>query len=136
MSTSGNSNAPPATRQRNAMNAFRSSFCEALSLVILTMLGACAVGPNFVRPAPPDADRYTVERCLQATVAADNQAQRFTPGAALTADWWRLFKSAQLDAVVRQALANNPTLQAAEASLRQSQDNCAPVTACSFRKSG
>ena len=31
--------------------------------------------------------------------------------------------SAQLDAVVRQAIANNPTLQAAEASLRQSQDN-------------
>ena len=29
----------------------------------------------------------------------------------------------QLDAVVRQAIANNPTLQAAEASLRQSQDN-------------
>jgi NodT family efflux transporter outer membrane factor (OMF) lipoprotein len=33
------------------------------------------------------------------------------------------FGSAQLDAVVRQAISNNPTLQAAEASLRQSQDN-------------
>jgi NodT family efflux transporter outer membrane factor (OMF) lipoprotein len=85
------------------------------------MLGACAVGPDFHRPAPPDADRYTVEAMPQATVAADNQTQRFTPGAALAADWWRLFQSAQLDAVVRQALANNPTLQAAEASLRQSQ---------------
>jgi NodT family efflux transporter outer membrane factor (OMF) lipoprotein len=107
MCTLGNSSAPA-----------RGSACL---LAILAMLGACAVGPDFHRPAPPDADRYTVEAMPQATVAADNQTQRFTPGAALAADWWRLFQSAQLDAVVRQALANNPTLQAAEASLRQSQ---------------
>jgi NodT family efflux transporter outer membrane factor (OMF) lipoprotein len=91
--------------------------------VITAMLNACAVGPNFVRPAPPDADRYTREPSIAATVAADDQAQRFTRGAAVTADWWRLFKSEQLDAAVRQAITNNPTLQAAEASLRQSQNN-------------
>ena len=89
----------------------------------MAMLGGCAVGPDFVRPAPPETDRYTSEPRPEATVAADGQAQHFTPGAAITADWWRLFQSAQLDAVVRQALSNNPTLRAAEASLRQSQDN-------------
>ena len=105
-----------------AMSVFRSSFCQsACLLVILAMLAACAVGPNFVRPSPPAEGRYTVEPLVAATVEADNQTQRFIPGAALTADWWRLFRSAQLDAVVGQALANNPTLQAAEASLRQSQ---------------
>jgi len=56
-------------------------------------------------------------------VAADGLAQRFTPGASLPSDWWRLFGSASLDAVVWQAITNNPTLQATEASLRQSQDN-------------
>jgi NodT family efflux transporter outer membrane factor (OMF) lipoprotein len=106
------------------MNNFRSSVQRGACLaVIMAMLGGCAVGPDFVRPAPPDADRYTSKPPPEATVAADGQAQHFTPGAAITADWWRLFKSAQLDAVVRQAIANNPTLQAAEASLRQSQDN-------------
>ena len=89
----------------------------------MAMLGACAVGPDFVRPTPPNADRYTREPLAATTVAADGQAQHFTSDALLMADWWRLFKSAQLDAVVRQAIANNPTLQAAEASLRQSQDN-------------
>ena len=126
MSTSGNSNVPVRQTpvRAYAMNAFRASFCRsACLLVILAQLGACAVGPNFVRPAAPAEDRYTVEALPAATVAADDQAQRFTPGAALTADWWRLFKSAQLDAVVRQALANNQTLQATEASLRQSQHN-------------
>lgn len=89
----------------------------------MALLGGCAVGPNFVRPAAPDTDRYTHEAQPEATVKADGQAQHFTPGTDIPADWWRLFKSPQLDAVVRQAISNNPTLQAAEASLRQSQDN-------------
>jgi NodT family efflux transporter outer membrane factor (OMF) lipoprotein len=124
MCTSGNSSAPVSETagSAQAMRPFQSSFCRgACLLVILAMLAACAVGPNFVRPSSPAVDRYTVEPLLAATVAADNQAQRFTSGAALTADWWRLFQSAELDAVVRQALADNPTLQAAAASLRQSQ---------------
>jgi NodT family efflux transporter outer membrane factor (OMF) lipoprotein len=108
----------------NAMNNFRLSVQREAGLgVILALLGGCTLGPNFVRPAPPDTDRYTREPRSAATVAADGLAQHFTPGAALTADWWRLFKSVPLDAVVRQALTNSPTLQAAEASLRQSQDN-------------
>jgi outer membrane protein TolC len=77
----------------------------------MAMLGGRAVG------------RYTREPRPEPTVAADGQAQHFTAGAPITADWWRLFEPAQLDAVVRQAIANNPTLQAAKASLRPSQDN-------------
>ena len=87
------------------------------------MLGGCAVGPDFVRPTPPGTDRYTSEAQPAATVKADDQAQHFTPGAEIPAGWWKLFQSTQLDAVVQQAISNNPTLQAAEASLRQSQDN-------------
>jgi NodT family efflux transporter outer membrane factor (OMF) lipoprotein len=106
------------------VNNFRSSVQQGAGLAaIMAMLGGCAVGPDFVRPAPPDTDRYMREPQPEATVAADGQSQHFAPGAEITADWWRLFKSAQLDAVVLQALSNNPTLQAAEASLRQSQDN-------------
>ena len=106
------------------MSNFKSSVQRGACLVvIIAMLSGCAVGPDFVRPAPPETDRYTREPRPEATVAADGQAQHFTPGASITADWWRLFKSAQLDAIVQKAIANNPTLQASEASLRQSQDN-------------
>src|ERR1039458_10607765 len=102
------------------MNHFRSSVQRGAGLsAILALLGGCAVGPNFVRPAAPDTDRYTHEAQPEATVKADGQSQHFTPGTDIPADWWRLFKSPQLDAVVRQAISNNPTLQAAEASLRQ-----------------
>jgi NodT family efflux transporter outer membrane factor (OMF) lipoprotein len=106
------------------MNTLRSSVRQGAGVAaILAMVAGCAVGPNFVRPAPPDTDRYTSEARPASTVAADGQAQHYTPGAAIPADWWRLFKSAPLDAVVGQAISNNPTLQASEATLRQSQDN-------------
>ncbi len=106
------------------MNFFRSSFprCAGLGL-LLVLLSACAVGPDFVRPVPAETDRYTRGAQPAATLAADGLTQRFTADTALPADWWRLFGSPPLDAVVRKAIANNPTLQAAEASLRQSQDN-------------
>jgi NodT family efflux transporter outer membrane factor (OMF) lipoprotein len=87
------------------------------------MISGCAVGPNFVRPAPPDTDRYTRELQSEATVAANGQAQHFKPSDTLIADWWKLFESTELNATVNKAIANNPTLQASEASLRQSQDN-------------
>ena len=90
---------------------------------ILGSLGACAVGPDFVRPAAPVADRYTVAPLPATTPAADGRTQSLVPNGTSMAEWWRLFESPPLDAVVRQALANSPTLQAAEASLRQSQDN-------------
>ena len=59
----------------------------------------------------------------EATVAANGQAQHFKPSDTLIADWWKLFESTELNATVNKAIANNPTLQASEASLRQSQDN-------------
>jgi len=92
-------------------------------VVILAILGGCSVGPNFVRPAPPDTERYTHELQSQATIAADDQVQHFTSSNTLIADWWKLFQSTELDAVVNKAIANNPTLQASEASLASSQDN-------------
>ncbi|MCL5022624.1 MAG: efflux transporter outer membrane subunit [Nitrospirae bacterium] len=89
---------------------------------LFSMIG-CTVGPDFVRPEPPRIEHYTSGSQPGATVAADGQAQRFEKGAGIVSDWWRLFNSSKLDTVIREAMANNPTLQAAQASLRQSQDN-------------
>ena len=106
------------------MSGLRPSAQRAAGLgLLMATLGGCAVGPDFVRPAPPDSGRYTREALPAATAAADGKSQNLASTSALKADWWRLFGSAQLNTVVQQALANNQTLQAAEASLRQSQDN-------------
>ncbi len=91
--------------------------------VLLFYLAGCAMGPDFVRPTSPPVDSYTQGTEPMATISADGQTQHFVKGAAVLADWWRLFNSAQLNAVISEAIAGNPTLQAAQASLRQSQEN-------------
>lgn len=91
------------------------------ALVLCSTLG-CAVGPNFEHPKPPSIESYTTGTTPSATIPADGKAQRFEQGAKIVADWWRLFNSPKLDAVVKEAITNNQNLQATQASLRQSQD--------------
>ena len=91
--------------------------------LLLRWLTVCAVGPDFERPKPPSIERYTTGSTPTATMPADGKAQRFEHGAGIVQEWWRLFNSPKLDAVVKEAIANNPSLQAAQASLRQSQEN-------------
>jgi NodT family efflux transporter outer membrane factor (OMF) lipoprotein len=101
-----------------------SYMTQAAGLAAAAMLlGACAVGPDFVRPKAPDIRQYTQGTEPVATVQAEGMAQSFAPGAKIAADWWQLFNSPQLDAAIKQAIADNPSLQAAQASLRESQDN-------------
>jgi NodT family efflux transporter outer membrane factor (OMF) lipoprotein len=94
----------------------------ALLASLLAQLAGCALGPDFVRPAPPQVDRYTQGAEPSATLLADGQAQRFAKGARVPADWWRLFNCARLDAAIDEAIAGNQSLQAAQATLRQSED--------------
>jgi len=101
----------------------RAYFSAVLGVLGLGCLAGCAVGPDFVRPDAPASRHYTYEEEPSGTIAAEGGAQRFERGAKIAADWWRLFNCAKLDAVVLQSVANNPTLQAAQASLRQSEDN-------------
>ncbi len=87
------------------------------------VLAACAVGPNFVRPPPPPVAHYVAGGDPASTPAAHGSTQRFRAGGELQREWWRLFQSAQLDEVVAQALTANPGLEAAQASLKASEEN-------------
>jgi len=94
-----------------------------LAAATLLCLGGCAVGPDFVRPTPPQLERYTPQPVGAATISADGQAQHFESGAQITADWWHLFNSRDVDDLVSEALADNANLEAAQATLRESQQN-------------
>jgi NodT family efflux transporter outer membrane factor (OMF) lipoprotein len=94
----------------------------AAGLTLLCLLCACAVGPNFKQPPAPSVTHYAPGSDPAQTLAAQGTAQRFTPAQQVAADWWRVFKSPALDAVVAEALAGNPGIEAAQASLRQSED--------------
>ena len=100
---------------------------RALAVLAPVALVACTVGPDFKTPEPPSVQGYTAHP-LPATASAPvdkGAAQRFVPGGDIAADWWRLFHSEPLNALVEQALAANPTLPAAQAALRQALENVA-----------
>jgi NodT family efflux transporter outer membrane factor (OMF) lipoprotein len=94
-----------------------------LALLASATLSGCAVGPNFHQPAAPKTDRYTPQP-LPAS-GGDADSQTFVIGPNPPADWWREFGSSEIDAMVEQALQANPTVQSAEATLRQSLENVA-----------
>lgn len=75
-------------------------------------LTACAVGPNYQRPAalPPEQVRLTE--------ALENGAVTPSP---LPDQWWQLFKDPELDRLVTQALAKNADLRVAAANLQRAR---------------
>ncbi len=98
----------------------------ALGSLCLTLAGCAAVGPNYQAPAAPQAPRYTEAPLAAQTASAASAygaAQRYAPGAAIPADWWELFRSEALGKLVRTAIADSPTLDAARAALTQAQEN-------------
>lgn len=97
-----------------------------VALVVAAALGGCAVGPDFRRPAAPAVASYTAETLPVETAAAPGiggAPQRFLSGQEIPPQWWALFRSEALDRLIRQALADSPTLAAAEAKLREAEEN-------------
>ncbi len=116
----------PGTRPSMAtiMRTIGASFAACILLS-----GCAAVGPDFREPAPPATQRYTDTPLPEQTASvprlAGGTAQHFVPGGDLPAQWWSLYRSPALDRLIRQALDDSPTLAAAQATLRQAQENLA-----------
>jgi len=106
-------------RARKDMTARRP-----LAALALAGLAGCAVGPDYQRPDLPAGAGYTPET-LVASTAGGAPVQRFESGTDVEGEWWALYRSPELDALIRQALAANPDLQAAQAALRQAHENVA-----------
>ncbi len=92
----------------------------------LLLLAACAVGPNYKQPPAPQTPGFVAPGALPATTAAvavpGGEAQRFVDGLDIPGQWWTLFKSTELNALIERALANSPTLESAQAALRQANE--------------
>jgi len=98
----------------------------AAALTAAVLLSSCSpVGPDFLHPAAPDVDRYTPEKLTPRTSSTDapnGQAQRFVQGRDIPQEWWRMFKSRALNALIERSLRNNPTLQSTMSALRVAKE--------------
>jgi multidrug efflux system outer membrane protein len=77
--------------------------------VALTLLSACAVGPNYSRPKMPQPPTY---RFFEGEEQAQSIAD--TP-------WWDIVKDPQLQALIREAIANNLDLRVATARVAEAR---------------
>jgi len=98
--------------------------CGVAALATMLLAG-CEVGPDFLRPDPPEANAYTPSPLVQTASAATEggAAQRFDPNLDIPGQWWALFHSKPLNDLVERALAANPDLQAAQSALRVAEEN-------------
>jgi len=102
----------------------RRRWIAALVLPLLT--AACVVGPNFKPPTPPNVSGYGAKapETTDATPGVPGgRAQHFVSGGEIPAEWWTLFHSKPLNALIEQALANNADLKAAQAALLVAREN-------------
>jgi NodT family efflux transporter outer membrane factor (OMF) lipoprotein len=94
--------------------------------VIAGLAAGCAVGPDFERPETPASAGYSRDKLPEKTSSASvagGETQRFVADRDIPAQWWTLFRSPALDALIEQALKANPSLQSAQAALRQAWEN-------------
>lgn len=96
----------------------------ALLGTALLLLG-CTVGPDYKRPQVPSTDSYTVQP-ISRTQSSDTfggRPQNFDSGRDIQADWWKLFHSPELDALIERCLQNNQDLKAGQATLLAAREN-------------
>jgi len=83
----------------------------AAALVGIVLAG-CTVGPDFRAPDPPAVDRYVPGPAPRLNVTVRD----------IPAEWWKVFESREIDALVQRALANSPTIEIAKARATQAKE--------------
>src|SRR5258708_13991590 len=102
------------------------SFRRLMTIMAAALLAACAVGPDYHAPDVPAAGVYTERPQPERTEAAPvrgGEAQRFEGGGKISAEWWTLFGSGELDGLMRTALSRHPGPAPPPAALRQAEGN-------------
>ncbi len=102
-------------------------YCSLMSLVVATFFSGCAAGPDFKRPEAPSVSSYTLQPIASQTAATPDtlhgQAQHFVAAKDIPFDWWTLFQSPQLNTLIERTLKASPTIEAAQAALKQAHQN-------------
>lgn len=81
---------------------------KGLPPLLLFALGACTVGPDYVRPAQPGAAAAGFAEVAKTNVASS---------APLPDQWWRLYDDPVVDRLIAEALTHNSDIRTAAANL-------------------
>jgi NodT family efflux transporter outer membrane factor (OMF) lipoprotein len=107
-------------------SGFKMKWIRSTLLVSSVALTAsCAVGPRYHRPEAPVNAGYAPTPLPESSASAPvhgGEAQRLIGDRDIPFEWWELFQSPALNALVERAFRANPTIAAAQAALVQAQE--------------
>ena len=95
-------------------------------MIPFMFITGCTVGPDFTRPDAPSSMRYSPKPMPELTASAQvayGEAQRFNTTDDIPFDWWTIFHSPQLNSLIQRAFKANPSIESAQAALREAQEN-------------
>src|SRR5271167_2468370 len=126
-------------RRARLRRAARRSGAPIIASVLNMTVAGCMVGPDFISPEPPSVTRYISPG--EAAAAGAHGAptvptQTVVPGKRVTAEWWTLFRSPNLDTLVKQAIAGSRTLESAKARLAQAREAIAAASSALYPQVG
>jgi NodT family efflux transporter outer membrane factor (OMF) lipoprotein len=101
------------------MNRSADSWAALAAAALLT--GCAAFGPPRTPPMAPPG-QYAAEALPAALAPGSEAPQQLTPGAPPIPEWWHVYQSPALDALVAEALAQNPSLAASRNSLEAARE--------------
>jgi NodT family efflux transporter outer membrane factor (OMF) lipoprotein len=106
----------------------RRIIARAASSATLALVAGCAVGPDFKTPAAPTDAGYAASsdplpKQTSSANVAGGAPQHLADGQDIPGDWWALFHSEPLNKLIEISLKANPDLEAAQAALREAQEN-------------
>src|SRR3984957_10196596 len=96
-----------------------------LFVMFAALAASCAAGPRYHRPEAPAHAGYAPTPLPESSASASvhgGEAQRLSSDRDIPFEWWQLFQSSALNALVAQAFNANPTVTAAQAALAQAQE--------------
>ncbi len=96
------------------------------AVVLPVLLAGCTAGPDYKAPAAPSATRFTAVPLPDKTASAatpGGAAQVLAEGRDIPGDWWTMFHSPEITALVIRALKANPDVAAAKATLLEAREN-------------
>jgi NodT family efflux transporter outer membrane factor (OMF) lipoprotein len=106
----------------------RNKTCRFLLVITAgaLLVTGCAVGPDFKEPEAPQVSDYTSSPIVSAEATENvtgGEAQHFVTGQDIPGEWWTLFHSKPLNALIERSLKANPNIQAAQAALKVAHEN-------------
>ncbi|KEZ78129.1 efflux transporter outer membrane subunit [Salinisphaera hydrothermalis] len=111
------------TRSRAQRPALTAAF------MLITLITGCTVGPDYHPPAAPASNAYDINGSTtgdENAEASDSREsipkQAFERASKVRADWYKVFGSDKLDALIGRAIQHSPTLAAGRARIKAARE--------------